>query len=108
VGKNGHEKINKTKQGADFSTDLPKQPQHQLDVEEHKSSAASPAEESLGAAVPMTGLQTKLIPGAQRKRLTHERKMKEVTWKDKRLPGKTYSSQIKDMAKGSGEMRRPH
>jgi hypothetical protein len=51
--------ITKSKQGAYFSDDLPKQPQPQLEVEEPKSSAASPAEESLGAGVPTTGLQTK-------------------------------------------------
>jgi len=100
--------ITKSKQGADFSVDLPKQPQPQLEVVESKTSAASPAEERLGAGVPTTGLQTKRLSGAQQKRLTCERKMKEGTWKDKRPPGKTSSPRTKDMAKGSGGMKRPH
>jgi hypothetical protein len=86
---------------------LPSQPQPQLEVEEPKLSAASPAEESLGAGIPTTGLQTKRLSGSQRKRLTPEREMKEGTWKDKRPPGKTYPSQTKDMAEGSVGMKRP-
>jgi len=98
----------KSKQGADFSDDLPTQPQPQLEVVESKPSVASPAEERLGAGVSTTGLQTKRLSGAQRKRLTHERKMKEGTWKDKRPPGKTSSPRTKDVAEGSGGMKRPH
>jgi hypothetical protein len=51
--------ITKSKQGADFSDTLPKQPQIELQVVESKPSAASPAEDRLGAGVPKTGLQTK-------------------------------------------------
>jgi len=49
----------KSKQGADFSDDLPQQLQPQLEVVEFKPSVASPAEERLGAGVSTTGLQTK-------------------------------------------------
>jgi hypothetical protein len=34
--------------------------------------------------------------------------MKEGTWKDKRPPGKTSSPRAKDVAEGSGGMKRPH
>jgi hypothetical protein len=88
--------------------DLPNQSQPQLEFEEPKSSAASPAEESLGAGILTTGLQKKRLSGAQRKRLTRDRKMKEDTWKDKRPPGKPSSSQTKDMTEGSGGMKRSY
>jgi hypothetical protein len=72
-------KLTKTKQGADFFADLPKQPQPQRVVVEYPPSAASPAEDSLGAGAPTTGLKNKRLSRAQRKRLTREIKMKEGT-----------------------------
>jgi hypothetical protein len=60
-----------------------------------KSSAASSGEERLAAGISTIGLQTKRLPGAQRKTLTRERKMKEGTWTEKKPPRKTPSSQEK-------------
>ena len=97
-----------TKQGADSSADLPTQPQPQLKVVEPKLSAASSHEEKLVAGVSMIGLQTKRLSGAQQKRLTLERKMREGTWTVEKPPGKTHSSQAKGVVESSGGVKRPH
>jgi len=61
-----------TKQGAATTADLSQQEPHEEDAE-LKSSAASSDEERLAAGISMTGLQTKRLSGAQRKRLTRQR-----------------------------------
>ena len=97
-----------SKQEADSSADLPTQPQPQLKVVEPKPSAASTDEEKLVAGISMIGLQTKRLSGAQWRKLIRERKMKEGTWKDEKLPGKTPSSRAKGVAEGSEGVQRPY
>ena len=71
-------------------------------------SVASSDEERLAAGISTIGLQTKRLSGAQQKRLTRERKMKEGTWMEKKPPGKAPSTQSKDGAGCSGGVKRPH
>jgi len=73
-----------------------------LEVVEVITSVASSDEERLGAGISTIGLQTKRLSGAQRKRLTQERKMREGTWMEKKPPRKTPSTQINDGAGSSG------
>jgi hypothetical protein len=80
-------------QGAGVPADLLQQEPH-AEVGDSKSSVAPSDEERLAAGISMTRLQTKRLSGAQRKRLTRERK-KEGTWMDKMPPRKTPSSQEK-------------
>ena len=56
----------------------------------------------------MIGLQTKRLSGAQWKRLTRERKMREGTWTEKKPPRKTPSSQDTGAVGSSGGVKRPH
>ena len=64
-------------------------------------------EERLAAGISMIGLQTKSLSGAQRKRLTRERKMREGAWMEKKPPRK-IPSQNKDVEGSSGGVNRPH
>jgi hypothetical protein len=59
-----------------------------VDVVDSKSSVDLSDEERLAAGVSTTRLQAKGLLGAQWKRLTRERKMKEGTWMDKNLQEK--------------------
>jgi hypothetical protein len=70
--------------------------------------AASLDGEKLAAGISMIGLQTKRLSGAQRKRLIRERKMKEGTWTEKKPPREATSTQCKDGAGSSGDVKRPH
>jgi hypothetical protein len=92
------------KQGA--SADLLQQTPH-VEVADLKTSAVSSDEERLAAGISMIGLQTKRPSGAQRRKLTRERKMKEGTWTAERPPRKT-PSRVKGTAGGSGGVKRPH
>jgi hypothetical protein len=76
------------------------------DVEPKLSTASD--EQRLVAGTSMVDLQTRQLSGAQQKRLTQERKMREGTWTAEKPTGKSSSSQVKRMAKGSGNVRRPH
>jgi hypothetical protein len=58
-------------------------------------------EERLAASISMIGLQTKKPSGAQQRKLTRERKMKEGTWMEN-PPRKTPPSQAKGTVGGSG------
>jgi hypothetical protein len=53
------------------------------------------------------GLQTKRLSGAQRKRLTRERKMREGTWTEKKPPRKTPLFQEKGAVESSGGVKDP-
>ena len=66
----------KTKQEAATTADLSQQEPH-LEVVDMMPSVASSDEERLAVAISTIGLQTKRLSGAQRKRLTQERKMRE-------------------------------
>jgi hypothetical protein len=68
--------ISEPKQGAADTADLLQQQPH-VEVIHIKSSTASSDEERLAAGLSTIGLQTKRLAGAQWKRLTRERKMKE-------------------------------
>ena len=96
------------KQGADTSADLLSQQQPQMKAVEPKLSAASSEDERLVTGISTIGLQTKRLSGAQRKRLTRERKMREGTWTVEKPPSKPPSSQTKGVAEGSGGVKRPH
>jgi hypothetical protein len=73
-----------------------------------KSSVDLSDEKRLAAGVSMTRLQTKRLLGAQQKRLTTERKMKEGTWTDKKPPRKIPSSQEMGVVGSNGGVKRPH
>jgi len=100
-------KIFETKQEAATTADLSQQEPHS-EVVDVMPSIASSDEERLAAGISTTGLQTKRISGAQRKRLTRERKMREGTWMEKKPPRKTPSTQNKDGAGSSGGVKRSH
>jgi hypothetical protein len=93
------------KQGA--TADLLQQKPH-VEAADSKTSAVSSDEERLAAGISAIGLQTKRPSGAQRRKLTRERKMKEETWTAERPPGKTASSRVKGTAWGSEGVKRPH
>jgi len=78
-----------------------------VEVVDLMPSVASSDEERLAAGVSMIGLKTKRLSGAQRKRLTRERKTREGTWTEKKPPRKTPSSQNKDVAGSSGGVKDP-
>jgi hypothetical protein len=99
--------ISETKQGAATSADLLQQEPH-VEVIEQKPSAASSDEERLVAGISMIRLQAKRLPGAQRKKLTRERKIREGTWKEKKPPRKTHYPQGKGAVGSSGGVKRPH
>jgi hypothetical protein len=98
-------KIFETKQEAATTADLLQQEPHAGVVDLMPSVASD--EERLAAGIPMIGLQTKRDSGAQRKRLTRERKMREGTWTEKKPTRKT-PSQNKDVVESSGGVKRPH
>jgi len=79
-----------------------------VEVVDLKSSVASADEERLAAGISTIGLQTNRLSGAQWKRLTRERKMREGTWTEKKPPRKTPSSQDKGAVGSSGGVKRPH
>jgi hypothetical protein len=89
------------------SADTLQQEPH-VEAVDSKSPSGISDEKRLAAGVSTTRLQTKRLSGAQRKRLTRERKMKEGTWKDKKLPRKTPSSQEMCAVGSSGGVKRPH
>jgi hypothetical protein len=99
--------ISEPKQGTADIADLLQQQPH-VEVLDIKSSVASSDEERLSAGISTIGLQTKRLSGAQRKRLTRERKMKEGTWTEKKHPRKTPLSQENGAGKSSGGVKRPH
>ena len=86
---------NITKQEAATTADLSQQEPH-MEIVNVMPSVASSYEERLGAGISMIGPQTKRLSGAQQKRLTQERKMREGTWMEKKPPGKAPSTQSKD------------
>jgi hypothetical protein len=100
-------KIFETKQGAATTADSLQQEPH-MEVAELKSFIASSDEEKLAAGISTIGLQTKRLYGAQWKRLTRERKMREGTWMEKKPPRKTPSSQDKGVVGSNGGVKRPH
>jgi hypothetical protein len=80
----------------------------QLKVVNMLPPTASSEEEKLAAGISMIGLQTKRPSGAQRERLTRERKMKEGTWTEKKPPREATSTHGKKGAGSSGRVKRPH
>jgi hypothetical protein len=99
--------ISEPEQGAAAPADLLQQEPH-VEVVDSKSSVAPSDEERSAAGISTTGLQTKRLSGAQQKRLTRERKMKEGTRRDKKPPRKTLLSQEKGALGSSGGAERPH
>jgi len=77
-------KIFETKQEAATNADLSQQEPH-LEVADVMPSVSSTDEERLAAGISTIGLQTKRLSGAQQKRLTRERKMREGTWTERNL-----------------------
>jgi hypothetical protein len=71
-------KIFEIEQGVAVTADLSQQELH-VEAVDLKSSVASSDEERLVAGISTIGLQTTRLSGAQRKRLTRERKMREGT-----------------------------
>jgi len=93
-----------TKQGAATTADLLQQETH-VEAVDLMPSVASSDEERLAAGISTIGLETKRISGAQRKRLTRERKIREGTWTEKKHPRKTPSSLNKDVVGSSGGVK---
>jgi len=94
------------KEEAATTADLSQQEPH-LKVVDVMPSVVTSDEERLAAGISTIGLQTKRHSGAQRKRLTRERKMREGTWMEKKPPGKAPSTESKDGAGGSGGVKTP-
>ena len=100
-------KIFETEQGAAATADLLQQEPY-VEVVDLKSSVASSDEERLAAGVSTIGLQTKRLSGAQWKRNTRERKMREGIGTEKKPLRKTLSCQDKGAVGSSGGVKRPH
>ena len=83
-----------TKQEAATTADLSQQEPH-LEVVNVMPSVASSDEERLAADISTIGLQTKRISGAQRKRLTRERKMREGTGRKRNLQEKLHQLRVR-------------
>jgi hypothetical protein len=66
-----------------------------LEVVDVMPSVAFSDEERMAADISTIGLQTKRLSGAQRKRLTRERKMREGTWMEKKPPGKLLQLRVR-------------
>jgi hypothetical protein len=94
------------RQGAAAAADLSWQEPH-MEVIDPRSSAVSSEEERLAAGISTIGLHTKRLSAAQRRKLTRERKMKEVTWTERKPPRKTPSSD-RSAVGSSGGVKRPH
>jgi hypothetical protein len=62
----------------------------------------------LVAGISTIGLHTKRLYGAQRKKITRERKMREGTWTERKPPSKTPSSSDRSVAGSSGGVKQPH
>jgi len=99
-------KIFGTEQGAGTTADLSQQEPH-VEVTDLKFPVPSSDEERLAAGISTIGLQTKRLPGAQRKTLIRERKMREGTWMEKKPPRKT-PSQDNGAVGSTGSVKRPH
>jgi hypothetical protein len=72
-----------------------------VEVADSKTPAVSSDEERLAAGISTIGLQTKKPSGAQRRKRTRERNMKEGTWTEN-PPRKTPPSQAKGTVGSSG------
>ena len=94
----------KPEQVAATTADLAQQIPH---TEVRNPLAASSDEDRLVAGISTIGLQTRRPTGAQRRKLTRERKMREGTWIEK-PPRKTLSSQDSGVPGSSGGIKRPH
>jgi len=70
--------------------------------------AVSSDEERLAAGVSTIGLQAKRPSGAQRRKLTKEKKIREGTWKAEKPPKKNPPLQDKCAEGSSGSVKRPH
>jgi hypothetical protein len=79
-----------------------------VEVIDPKSSVASSEEERLAAGISTIELHTKILSGAQRRKITRERKMRVGTWMERKPPRKTPSSSDKSAVGSSGGMKRPH
>jgi hypothetical protein len=73
-----------------------------------KPSVASSDKERLAAGISTIGLQTKRLSGAQWRKLTRARKMREGTWLEKKPPGKITLSQDINVVGSNGGVKRPH
>jgi hypothetical protein len=93
--------ISEPKQRAAATADLLQQQPH-AEVIDIKPFVASSDEERLAAGISTIGLQTKRLSGAQRKKNTREKNMKEGTWTEKKPPRKTPSSQEKGAGRAVG------
>jgi hypothetical protein len=63
---------------------------------DQRSTTASSEEDRLAAGISTIGLQARKHSGAQRKKLTRERKMREGTWKESKPPRKTPRLRIEE------------
>jgi hypothetical protein len=97
----------KPTQGAASSADFSQHDNH-AKVIDRKSSAVSFDEERLAVGISTIGLQTKRLSGAQRRKLTTARKMREGPWMEEKPPGKTTLSQDGNVVGSSGGMKISH
>jgi hypothetical protein len=99
--------ISETKQGAATSADLLQQEPH-VEVIEQKPSVLSSDEERLAAVISTIGLQDKRLSGAQRKRLTRERKKREGTGRKRSLHVQPLPPRIRVRWEAVGGVKRLH
>src|SRR5215510_16479119 len=94
-----------SRQGA--SADLVRK-ELQMEVTNLKSPTASAEEERLAEGISTIDLQTKRLSGAQRRKLTRERKMREGTWMERKPPRRIPSPSDRSAAGSSGGVKSPH
>jgi hypothetical protein len=102
-----------SRQGAVKSVALPlslalSRQEPQGEVVDPKSSAASSEEERLAAGILTMGLHAKRLSGAQWRKLTRERKIREGTWMERKPTRKIPISSDKSGVRSSGGVKTPH
>jgi hypothetical protein len=91
-------------QGAATTADMSRQETHGEGVDP-RSSAVSSEEERLVAGISMIGLHTKRLSGAQWRKITRKRKMREGTWTERKPPSKTPLSSDRSVVGSSGGVK---
>jgi hypothetical protein len=92
------------KQGAVISADFEEQKPHVKGTDP----VACSEEEGLAKGISTIGLKAKKLSGAQPRKLTRERKMREGTWTERKPPRRIPLSDDRSAAGISGGVKRPH
>jgi hypothetical protein len=96
-----------SKQGTVVSADLEQQKPHVEGIDP-KSPVVSSEEERLAKGISTIGLETKKLSGAQQRKLSRERKMREGTWTERKPPRRIPLSSDRSVVESTGGVKRPH